>query len=133
VRIPEGLDGTAALAHVFDAFHDEHERIFGFGYRGAQAVELVNLRLQAVGAVYHPRIREADGRAGGDGTPQRRRQAWFEEGWVDTPVYDRDRLPPEARLSGPAIVEEFGSTIVVFAGWSARVDGYGNLIMEREA
>jgi N-methylhydantoinase A len=36
-------------------------------------------------------------------------------------------------VAGPSIVEEFGSTTVVFPGWSLRVDGYGNLVLARSA
>ena len=46
-------------------------------------------------------------------------------------MYDRARLRPGDRLTGPAIVEEFGATTVVPAGWMARVDERGDLILER--
>jgi N-methylhydantoinase A len=134
VRVPPGLRGATALEHVWEAFLGEHVRIYGFGYRGQQQVEIVNLRLQAVGAVYHP----PEQAAGGDGelrdaAPASRREVWLDEGWRDVPVYQRASLRPGDRLADPAIVEEYGSTIVVFPGWGARVDGRGNIVMERKA
>jgi N-methylhydantoinase A/oxoprolinase/acetone carboxylase beta subunit len=52
--------------------------------------------------------------------------------WHETcPVYDRDRLGAGARLNGPAVVEEFGSTTVVPPTWSLSVDERGNLRLER--
>jgi N-methylhydantoinase A len=133
VRVPVGVDGDAALAHLWDAFHDEHVRIYGFGYRGEQDVEIVNLRVQAVGAVHRPSLRgdEPDGAPLGE--PRERRSVHFGDDWLDTPIHDRTAIPVGAALSGPAIVEEFGSTTVIFPGWSARVDSYRNLVMEREA
>jgi N-methylhydantoinase A len=60
------------------------------------------------------------------------RLAYFPElgGFVDTPVHDRERLSPAARLEGPAIIEERESTTVLPPGMRAEVDAYGNLIVE---
>ena len=51
---------------------------------------------------------------------------------TETTLYERDKLPIGAKLDGPAIVEQFDSTIVVPTGWVGRVDGYANLILSRE-
>jgi N-methylhydantoinase A len=53
-----------------------------------------------------------------------------EAGVVDAPVFDRDRLALGQRLSGPAIVEEWTTTIVVPPGWTVTTDRTGNLVME---
>ena len=60
------------------------------------------------------------------------RPVWFDGGWLDTPVYLRDRLPRDARFDGPAIVEQLDCTTVVEPGnrvgsipsgiWSSRCD-----------
>ena len=42
------------------------------------------------------------------------RPVYFDRAFRDTPIYERALLPPGFRLEGPAIVEEFGSTTVVF-------------------
>jgi N-methylhydantoinase A len=52
--------------------------------------------------------------------------------WRDAPVYWRDDLTG-ARLTGPAIVEQFDATTVLPPGWSAHLDGFGNIVAEREA
>jgi N-methylhydantoinase A len=44
-------------------------------------------------------------------------------------VFDRAALPAEGRVSGPAIVEEFGSTTVVFPGQAVEVDPHGILVI----
>ena len=77
-----------------------------------------------------------DPRRRGDpcGGPERactgRRDVYFEE-FVDTPIFNRQHLQPGDCIIGPAIVEEFGSTTVVFPGLQARVDDYANLLLTR--
>src|SRR6185503_4873155 len=55
------------------------------------------------------------------------RQAWFGEGFVEAPVFDRYALVPGDEISGPAIVEEREATTVVPPGDSLRVDESLNL------
>jgi N-methylhydantoinase A len=50
---------------------------------------------------------------------------------VDATLYERDKLGVGAVVTGPAIVEQFDATTVIPSGWSGRVDGYLNLILER--
>jgi N-methylhydantoinase A len=132
VLVPEGLTGEAAVAHIWEEFHRVHERTFGFEYRDTQDVELVNLRVQAVGRAHRPDVSaRADG-AGGAAEPHHTRPVyWRGKGWADCPIYRRTDLPVGARLEGPAIVEEYGSTVVVPDQWGLVSDAYGNLKLEK--
>ena len=57
-----------------------------------------------------------------------RREVWFRDtGFIETPVYDRDRLHPGHGFSGPAIVEQTDSTTVVPPGATVDVDPTGSL------
>ena len=60
------------------------------------------------------------------------RRAWFPEfgDYVNTAVYDRYALNPEAELSGPAIIEERKSTLVVGPGGKVTVDPHGMIIVK---
>ena len=60
------------------------------------------------------------------------RQAYFPEcnGYTNTPIYDRYRLAPGATFSGPAIVEERESTVIVGPGATCRIDEQLNLVVE---
>jgi N-methylhydantoinase A len=49
---------------------------------------------------------------------------------MECPIYGRADLPQGCTLSGPVVVEEFGSTTVIQPGQAARVDRWGNLILE---
>jgi 5-oxoprolinase (ATP-hydrolysing) len=49
----------------------------------------------------------------------------------DVPLYERDTLAAEAKVTGPAIITESTGTNVIEPGWSARIDSAGNLILDR--
>lgn len=57
------------------------------------------------------------------------RKVWF-DGLVDTPIYWRDHLPLDAEITGPAIVEQMDTTIVIDPGDKAVQDADGNIIIE---
>jgi len=58
------------------------------------------------------------------------RQAWFDGGFRATPVYQREKLPADARFEGPAIIEQLDCTTVIEPGNKVRVDALGNLLVE---
>jgi N-methylhydantoinase A len=60
----------------------------------------------------------------------RNRQVWFEGGWQDTPVYRREALTPGKRFTGPAIVEQLDTTVLVEPGQAVEVDALGNLVVD---
>ncbi len=133
VDIPAELDDTAAIAHMWTEFHKVHDRTFGFHYEGLQDVELVNLRIQAVGEQHRPSLEPQAGERA-PATPFATRPAyWRQTGWIDCPLYRRTELASGQAIAGPAIVEEYGSTVVVPTGWNVRADTYGNLIVEKSA
>jgi N-methylhydantoinase A len=58
------------------------------------------------------------------------RPVWFDGGWRDTAVYERERLPLDAAIEGPAILEQMDATTVLEPGDRARSDRDGNIIVE---
>jgi N-methylhydantoinase A len=128
VPAPGGALDAAANDDVVARFHAEHQRLFAHSATG-DPVELVSLRLIAVGSVQAPDPRERP--AGGAATPKERRPVYFAEsgGFVDCPIYERAGLAPGAEFEGPAIVEQMDSTTVVHPGQAASVDAWGNLII----
>ncbi len=133
VNVPAGggLD-ERSLSAIIDRFHDIHQLTFGYAYRGEQPVELVNLRVLAVGSVHRPPSGPSIGNGRrGTAAAHAERPVYFDEGFVDCPIYRRRDLAAGTSLDGPAIVEEFGSTTVVFPGWGLQVDGYGNHVLEK--
>jgi N-methylhydantoinase A len=122
----------AAGGGLLERFHAEHDRTYGFA-APSEPVELVSLRLASVGRIAKPPARTLD--RGQTPGPKERREVYFAEadGYVDCPIYDRYALPAGARLTGPAVVEEFDSTTVVHPGFAVSVDETGNLIVERDS
>jgi len=55
------------------------------------------------------------------------------DAWVDADVYDRDSLGAGDTIAGPAVVEEFGSTVPLHPGFTAAVDTHANLLIRRTA
>ena len=131
VAIEPGKTGEPAIEFMWEDFHRVHDEAFGFEYKGEQDVELVNLRVQAVGRASRPEVKKKTS-TGKPGVPSGARQVyWRETGWIECPIYDRETLEIGQKVVGPTIVEEYGSTVVVPTNWSARVDQYGNLILEK--
>jgi len=58
------------------------------------------------------------------------RRVWFSDGWRQTPVYAREKLPRDAVFEGPAILEQLDCTTVVEPGDKVRQDKLGNLLIE---
>ena len=56
---------------------------------------------------------------------------WGAGGWLQTPVYDRQRLQPGQRLPGPALITEYSATTVVPEDFTVRIDDYYNLVLQR--
>ncbi len=69
--------------------------------------------------------------AGSASGPHSTRLVWFDDGFVETPVYARSGLAPGDNLNGPVIVEETESTTVVPVDFSLRIDAALNLILQR--
>jgi N-methylhydantoinase A len=133
VPAPDGPVDAAFATQVADAFHAAHEQLYGYSFRDddRQQVEWVNLRVSGIGPIRRPELREselgdADPSAARTGT----RRVFFDD-WVDTPIYWRPDLHAGATVNGPAVIEEFGSTIPVHPGFVARVDGYANVVVRR--
>jgi N-methylhydantoinase A len=58
------------------------------------------------------------------------RPVWFDGAWIDTPVYAREKLPLDAVVTGPAILEQLDATTVIEPGDVATSDRDGNIIVE---
>ncbi len=119
---------------VREAFHDRHDRLYGYALReeGTQ-VELVSLRLAAIGQTDKPpQPREARGDASAQHALKGTRAVWQPDAgaFADTPVYDGDRLRCGNRTRGPAIVEKRTTTVFVPGGFALEVDPLGGFLLQ---
>ena len=120
------------LGDLIEAFHRQHEREYNFR-RDDAPVGLFRLNLKAVGVV--PKAALARNLpSAAPAAPRARRRVWFRDtGGVEAPVYWRPDLSAGARFAGPAVVEQFDSTVVVPPGFAAEVDAWLNIIIRQEA
>jgi N-methylhydantoinase A len=131
VQAPSGPRDATFLAGAIEAFHVAHARTFGYNYAGQQKVEIVNLCVSGFGVIERPSIPKL-ATSLSEPSPASRRPAYFNGTFRDTPVYERAALGSGARFDGPAIVEEFGSTTVVFPDQVLQVDAHGILIIRQK-
>lgn len=117
-----------ALAMLVEEFHQRHEQVYGQASSG-EPVELVNLRLKAVGLMGSVGYKREARAEKGEALKSVRPVHFSGSGWVQTQVFGRACLPVGAFLEGPAIVEGRESTVVVPPEWKSSVDRYGNLIL----
>lgn len=120
----------SALASLVEQFHAAHEQAYGY-HMADRPVEIVNLRLGVAVQREVPPSGTVSARAGSvEDAVIEVRQTWYPEvGFVDTPIYHRDRLPLECSFAGPAIVEQMDATTIVPPDGSVAVDRFGNLMI----
>ena len=133
LAVKDGKLDPKSLAKLIAEYHKRHHAIYGYDMPG-HAVEVVNLRLVVTverKAPTHEKHKAA--RTTVADAVIEKRKVWFPEtGYVTTPVYDRDKLPVNARIKGPAIVEQMDTTTVVPPRATLRNDKLGYLHMEVE-
>ncbi|MCH8338051.1 MAG: hydantoinase/oxoprolinase family protein [Chloroflexi bacterium] len=134
VRVPVPSDaelkkeGMKALQERFDFLH---EQAYAHASPGTPT-ELVNLRLTASVESKKPLMLEIESGSGdGSSALKATRKVYFKnaDGEVDCPIYDRGKLGAGDRFEGPAVIEEWNSTVVVNPGQQLHVDAYGNLMI----
>ena len=130
VNLPDGA-GKALGPKLNELFAATYATVFSKSFP-AEAVEVVNWKLEVIGPLPG---RGADYRVaakGGATAIKDHRPVWFPEadGHRDTPIYDRYALRPGDTFTGPAVVEENESTVVIGIGDRCEIDSRGHLIVD---
>ena len=123
------VEGTVeSLEALTDRFHEEHERQHTYKREG-QPVEIYQLRVAAIGSIPKPELPYEEPEEH-EPEPENHREVVFGDGEaLRAAVYRREGLKPGAKITGPAIVEQLDSTVVVPPGDGAEVDGYSNILV----
>jgi N-methylhydantoinase A len=135
VAVPSGSLDETSLADLIADFHQRYEALYGAGagFREAR-VEIVTYRVRTTAVSTKPAIRPAPERGAtppGAARADTRPVYWAELGdFEPTPVFWGERLEPGNRIDGPAILQVPDTTIVVHPGQTARVDPYGNVLVD---
>jgi len=116
----------AALERLKAAFHARHEELYTYAEPNS-AVEVVNVESAITGAVDKPaRMTVAPGRGAHSALKGTREMIFNAEGIAhETPVYDGALLGAGDRISGPAVIQEVTTTIVIEPDWLAELDASG--------
>jgi N-methylhydantoinase A len=126
LAVPVGKPLTE-LEPVIEAFHQLHGREHNFSMEDAP-VEIFRLNLTAIGVTEKPSLPRAE-KQSGTPAPRTERQVWFDETRekVPTPIYLREDLKPGNVVTGPAVIEQLDTTVLVPPGVPAEVDEWGFL------
>ena len=125
IKVPiTGLDTTVAIR---EAFERDYRRRYGHADSKAPG-ELQALHLSAFAKLRRPDIARLPRRAA-QTSAEGRRPVIFRaaDGTIDTPVYDRGALPIGFKAEGPAVIEEYGSTTLVWPGDRFEVGELGEI------
>lgn len=129
VPTPPGAIDAAGIDAIIADFKDAYER--EYTYRLDVGVEIVNYSVVAFASVDRPSLSVIGETKNVNDARKEKRNVDFDTfGVLSTVVYDRSKLGRGSSFDGPAIIEEAGSTTVVFPGQKVSVDDYGNLHIE---
>ena len=129
VTLDPGEVRSGGLAELDERFNQLHEQLYGFRMHETRS-EIVNLRAVGFGAAPKPELPQGElSSDGASGAVIDTHEIVFGGEHHPTEIYDRAKLEPGARFSGPAIVTEFDATTVVLPGYQAEVDRYFNILI----
>jgi N-methylhydantoinase A/oxoprolinase/acetone carboxylase beta subunit len=137
VDVEPGVIDDDWVEKVRHDFHDIHEREYSRRFEDSD-IEIPNVRVRGIGLMPKLQVPEVEhGEDGPDEALRYERDAWFRIGGELKPVrtrfYDRAALKAGNRLEGPAIVNQYDSTTVIPPGLTARIDRFGNIVIETGA
>lgn len=132
--VPDGQITPEWLAETEALFHAAHEAEYGHRFKDSE-VELVNIRVEAIGKV--DELAPPVAPKGSDDIASAviiRRPVVFSSGGkptsFDTAFYDREKMGAGMAFEGPAIIEQYDSTVVVPPGFKGRIDHVGNMVID---
>lgn len=115
---------------VEQAFEKAYVRLYGRRPPGVES-EVMTWRVRVMGPVPHLDVKAKPSPASDAGRRKASRRAWFaESGHTTVDVFDRYSFSPGTVITGPAIVEERESTMVIGPGGRGKVDRYGSLVVD---
>jgi N-methylhydantoinase A len=127
IDVPPGDLDAAALAAVRASFDERHRAAYGYEIAG-NPVEIVHFTVEATGVI--PRVPAPPLRARPRSAAVSRPIQFGRDGFVESLVVDRAELGQGDRIDGPAAIEGLDSTVVVRPGWTAMIDGLGNVLLD---
>lgn len=112
-------------AKALNAFNQRHMAEFDH-IREAELPEIIGVRLVSTVSTPTPPVSGGFSAPTLTATPSKNRRANLGEGYLETPIYNGALLKPGHQITGPGIIEETFTTIVVYPGWQAILDDSGD-------
>jgi len=128
------LQSADDLRDICDRFNTAYGEKYGIGAVYPEAgIEMVQMRLNAVGPVDKYAMRRMPVGTGGDPVAAGTRNAYWgpDHGFIETPVHPLAGLSPGVTLEGPVLCESDDTVIVTPPGWRFRADEWGVGWIER--
>ncbi|MCX6049246.1 MAG: hydantoinase/oxoprolinase family protein [Chloroflexi bacterium] len=131
VPLPAGMLNAAHIPMLLTAFEKVYRELYE-RLGPPVPVEILNWRVVSAGPRPDLRLQMTAATSNTQTAHKGERPAYFPEadGFVNTPIYDRYQLAPGTTFTGPAIVEERESTVIIGPGGRCQIDEQWNLIVE---
>ena len=135
VLIPNGKLDADSVSTILELFHHRHRELYTYDERDSH-VELVNIEVSVIGKISKPKLpslvpQEGDISNAKTGS----REMLFDQSydWIDTPIYDGEKFGAGALVTGPALIQEPTTTVVIKNGWQAELHETGTYKLTQAA
>jgi N-methylhydantoinase A len=125
IKVP--ISSRVDAAGIREAFDRDYKRRYGHA-DSKSAAELQALHLSAFTRLRRPELARLPRAATGARRPERRPVYFGGAGeYLETSIYDRTALAPGQHAAGPAVIEEYGSTTLVWPGDQFEIGALGEI------
>ncbi|HJM81233.1 MAG TPA: hydantoinase/oxoprolinase family protein, partial [Candidatus Poseidoniia archaeon] len=129
-----GTDSTITIPcsnfdQMVESFEEIHRNLFGFSPSGE--LEIVNIRVEVSGSRTEIEEQKPNPDLSSPVTIGQS-EVYFNHQFMSTPIYSRNSLPEGFELTGPAMITDLNSTIVVEPGFTAGVNGLGHIVIDQK-
>ncbi len=121
----------SAEGDIVQNFHAAHQQRYGY-HDTKKPIEIVNIRCRATGRTDKPPTTKIPASRGGKTPPSQVGSMFFDGEKRSTKFYRREALRAGHRFPGPAIITEYSATTLLPPHWTASVDAYGQLLLQRK-
>lgn len=131
VPVPLPVDALDALsaAELRRRFGEAHQKMYHFGTAADRPVEIVSFRLGLIAPLGDPPPLAEPAAEGG---AEREISLFTDRAWRRSIVLPRGAMALGQVITGPALLDDATSTLLVPEGWTARRDEADNLVLTRE-
>jgi N-methylhydantoinase A len=136
VEIHMDLLTARNMQAIAEAFHVEHNRLFGYSLENGEApVEVINVRVQSIGEVEKPSF-NIEEKSGVDASHaiKAEREIYIpsDKTFSSVAVYDGHTLVHGNQIKGPAMIEQITTAIFVGEKFDCVIDQYGSFVLYRK-